>query len=46
MFLLYAAKKYILPGLAEICNNFLDNAMDPSNVCDILQQISFWMKRL
>ena len=37
MGVLYLAKKYIVPSLAEKCTEYLKNNLDPSNVFNILQ---------
>ena len=36
---LYSAKKYMLPGLEKKCQEFLDNRLDVSNVCAVLEQV-------
>ena len=36
MRVLYLAKKYIVPSLAEKCSEYLENYLDPSNVFNIL----------
>ena len=36
---LYAAKKYRIPSLETECRKFLENKLDPSNVCVVLQQV-------
>ena len=36
MGVLYLAKKYMVPSLAEKCTEYLQNNLDPSNVFDIL----------
>ena len=38
MGVLYAATKYILPGLSDQCIQFLSREMDPTNACTILMQ--------
>ena len=37
MGVLYLAKKYMVPSLAEKCTEYLQNRLDPSNVFSILQ---------
>ena len=39
--MLYAAKKYMLPDLEDICKEFLDKELDPNNVCPVLSQVNF-----
>ena len=36
MGVLYLAKKYIVPSLADKCTEYLKEKIDPSNVFDIL----------
>ena len=36
--LMYAAKKYLLPGLADKCQEFLKNSLAVDNVCSIMDQ--------
>ncbi len=38
--ILYAAKKYILPDLENLCREFLDKELCPSNVCIVLEQVN------
>ena len=37
---LYCAKKYMIPGLKELCSEFLEKEMDHNNVCFILEQVT------
>ncbi len=36
---LYAAKKYMLPDLENLCREFLDKELCPANVCPVLDQV-------
>ncbi len=36
---LYAAKKYILPDLENLCREFLDKELCLTNVCPVLDQV-------
>ncbi|CAH1801138.1 unnamed protein product, partial [Owenia fusiformis] len=36
MGIFYATKKYLVPGLGEKCRKYLDESIDPDNVCTIL----------
>ncbi|XP_052226322.1 BTB/POZ domain-containing protein 6-like isoform X3 [Dreissena polymorpha] len=38
LLLLYAAKKYDVPCLENLCRSYMDLNMDPDNVCTILDQ--------
>ena len=37
--ILYCAKKYMISGLEKLCREFLEDQMDHSNVCFILEQV-------
>lgn len=37
--LLYAARKYMLPELEDKCREFLNEELDPTNVCPVLDQV-------
>ena len=36
---LYCAKKYMVSGLKDLCSEFLEEQLDHSNVCFILEQV-------
>jgi len=47
MVIMYASKKYMLPGLTSVCTKYLDQSVDLTNACLILNQsISFDEKEL
>ncbi len=37
---LYAAKKYMLPALENVCKEFLEKELDPNNVMPVFEQVS------
>ncbi len=37
--LLYCAKKYMVSGLREKCQRFLQDKLDQTNVCFLLEQV-------
>ena len=39
MGVLYSAKKYMICGLEKLCENFLEEQLDETNACIILEQV-------